>query len=858
MKRMWSTLIGLILTTVILLFAIACDKETKKEVTVSFITGTEEVIDDITRTVGEAYGELPEPHFDGHNFKGWYTRETGGFDITADTIVTKKEDHSLYARWTQDGTTVVPKPDDSSLEKEDSTSEKEDSSSVEEPPMVDLALGVATQKVATSDVNSYVIDDEGKLWAWGKNDFGQVGDGTYINRYMPVHIITDKKFSFVTAARYNAFAIDTDGGVWSWGKDYAATPTQILPEKKFYKVSTTYYRSYGKDTVCAIEQDGDLWAWGSNFGGLFGDGSFDLGEAFHEPRHIVKNGEFIDVSVSESHVLAVDANNNLWSWGNNKFGCLGRGYSGVSDVLEGGVYVDTSLCAQKAPVKQKFSKVFAAEYFSFAVDTEGKLWGWGNNENGQLGNGEKTKTNLTPLLIDEEMRIAYMEVRWSWSRVLALDTEGKIWVWGYTDSGTSKNIAQTELEKYTLTPIQIMPDVRCSFISARNSHAIAYDLEGELIGWGSDGYGVLATGIGADREIPKKRITETNYTQIAVVSNTVLAIDENGKLWAWGDSKYYGNGVTESGATPVAVMPEKNFLQLQAQNGSVFVIDTEGGLWAWGANSYGRLGDGTKDDKDLPVRIQPDTCFISVSCGQYHTLAIDEDGKIWAWGENDQGELGNGTKTNVVTVTPVCLETEIGFSQVTAGYDRSAAIDTEGKLWVWGNHGLNEGNGKSLVPIQVEKERTFTQVSAGEEHVLALDTQGKLWTWGKNRCGQLGNGEEISQSGVLLAVQEETRFSNVFAYDNRCFAIDSKGNLWSWGEGHLLGDGCNLNKTVPTQIVEGEKFVCVASALNVCFAIAENGDIWSWGKNCEVIGETCGLEVYPPIRLQLKRGDGET
>ena len=125
MKRTWSTLIGLILTTVILLFAIACDKETKKEVTVSFVTGTEEVIEDLTRTVGERYGKLPTPTRDEYDFKGWYTRETGGFDVTADTIITKTEDHSLYARWIEAGETITSSS--SSFEKPNSSA-GEDSS----------------------------------------------------------------------------------------------------------------------------------------------------------------------------------------------------------------------------------------------------------------------------------------------------------------------------------------------------------------------------------------------------------------------------------------------------------------------------------------------------------------------------------------------------------------------------------------------------------------------------------------------------------------------------------------------------------------------------------------------------------
>ena len=368
------------------------------------------------------------------------------------------------------------------------------------------------------------------------------------------------------------------------------------------------------------------------------------------------------------------------------------------------------------------------------------------------------------------------------NKVLALDEDGKIWIWGYTGSDIGKNIAQTELENFTLTPVQIMPDLRCSFISARLVHAIAYTMDGELIGWGSDSNGVLAKELGADRESLEKRTVDRNYTQIAVVGNTALAIDEDGKLWAWGDSAYYGNGVTESGATPVAVMPEKNFTDIEANTrlGVVYAIDMDGKLWGWGSNIGYLLGDGTTGSSHLPILIQPNIRFVSISSAFAHTLAIDKEGKIWAWGSNHYGELGDGT--NLERTTPVCLETEATFMQVAAGYIRSAAIDTEGKLWVWGKHGLSEGNGKNLAPIQVEKECTFTQVSAGEEHVLALDVNGKLWVWGRNNCGQLATGEiDSSRAYQMMAVMPEITFFYVKAFENSCYAIDVEGRLWMWG-----------------------------------------------------------------------------
>ena len=664
----------MMLAVIALLFVIACDKGTGK-VTVSFVTQTEEVFPDEIKTVGEAYGKLPTPTREDHTFDGWYTKEEGGFEVTRDTVVTKSKDHSLYARWIADQEEAPPiyYPDKPYIPPVESSSQPEGV-----PPMEDLDLDVAEQKVAADTYSSYVIDEEGCLWAWGENSCGQVGDGTHTNRYTPVRIMQDKKFSFVTADNRTVHAIDTEGCLWAWGYYYDANPEQILPERKFYKVVQL------AGTAFAIEQNGDLWAWGSNFGGVYGDGTFDITAIFHKkPVHVAGGTKFIDVAVYGSdHALAVDAENNLWSWGWNGSGQLGRGRFGKDDIWINGMPVDLNDYARRTPFLEKVSRVFAGPEYSFAIDMEGRLWGWGNNERGQLGNGEQSEINPTPAIISEEIEFVFFEI-YDYT-IYGLDKEGKVWAWGRASEYES--ITQTELEGCTLTPTWILPEVRCSSFAVSELHAIAYNLDGELIGWGSDENGMLATEIGADRMEIKERITDVSYTQIEIVNNTTLALDEEGKLWAWGDCTYYGNGITESGATPVPVMPEKRFKQLHTWQfgipSTVLVIDTDGGLWGWGYNWHNVLGDSGTGHYSLPTKIQVDACFASVSFSGEHVLAIDEEGKIWAWGRNNYGQLGDRTTED--KKAPVRLETEERFQQVAAGRYFSVALDTEGKMFFLG------------------------------------------------------------------------------------------------------------------------------------------------------------------------------
>lgn len=191
-----------------------------------------------------------------------------------------------------------------------------------------------------------------------------------------------------------------------------------------------------------------------------------------------------------------------------------------------------------------------------------------------------------------------------------------------------------------------------------------------------------------------------------------------------------------------------------AGDGHAGLIDPNGSLWMWGNNYNGQLGnDGGGNAQNgigyyqtVPIKVLDN--ITSVNCGGKTTAVIKTDGSLWMWGENYNGALGNSAKEYVLNPLQVMdnvVAVSCGGSSVSGDY--TAAIKTDGSLWMWGYNQKGQlGNGStetSTVPIKVLDN--VAAVSCGRlGHTAAIKTDGSLWMWGSNSDGQLGNGGEVN------------------------------------------------------------------------------------------------------------------
>jgi len=257
-------------------------------------------------------------------------------------------------------------------------------------PFNTMVTGVSA--VSVSDGYAMAIIS-GSLWAYGRNNAGQLGDGSAKDRAFPVHIM-DSVAAVATGSAFT-MALKTDGSLWIWGDNsrgqlgsgktggYNASPQKIM--------DSVAVIAAGGYHAMAVKTDGALWAWGYNNTGQLGDGT---ATSRNTPVKIM--GSVAAVSAGVSHSCAIKTDGSLWAWGGNGFGQIGDGAGGSKNAnSKKGDYT-------AAPIKimDSAAAVSAGGYHTAAVKADGSLWAWGDNEYGQLGDGTQTERHNPVKIMD--------------------------------------------------------------------------------------------------------------------------------------------------------------------------------------------------------------------------------------------------------------------------------------------------------------------------------------------------------------------------------------------------------------------------------------------------------------------------
>ena len=360
---------------------------------------------------------------------------------------------------------------------------------------------------------------------------------------------------------------------------------------------------------------------------------------------------------------------------------------------------------------------------------------------------DKAGNNKKSSIIEFKLSRRFKMVETGGFHTLAIDTEGNLWAWGYNfdgQLGDGTTVNRTN-------PVQIKSEIKFKEISVGRSHSVAIDIEGNLWTWGRNDYGQLGDGTTTNRTSPVQIKAGTKFIKISAEDDRSLAIDIEGNLWAWGNNYWgqLGDGTTTNRTSPVQIKSNTKFAKISIGVAYSVAIDIEGNLWTWGINNKGQLGNGTTTDKMTPIQIKDDTKFLKISAGRAgHVLAIDVEGNLWVWGQNPYGQLGDGTTTN--RTIPEQVKSDMKFSEISAGNTHSIAIDDKGNLWTWGNNDKGQlGDGTTTnrtTPVQIKAGIKFTNVCArGNDSSFALDSGNYLWTWGYNYYGQLGDGTTVNK-----------------------------------------------------------------------------------------------------------------
>ncbi|MDQ0063086.1 RCC1 domain-containing protein, partial [Paenibacillus harenae] len=248
----------------------------------------------------------------------------------------------------------------------------------------------------------------------------------------------------------------------------------------------------GVTHTLALKQDGTVWAWGENILAQLGDGSTTNRSS---PVQVTELDSVIAVAAGSAHSLALKSDGTVWAWGNNSNGQLGIGR--------------TTLPSSSPVQVTNLSSVVAiasGSHHNFAIKSDGTVWAWGGNWNGQLGDGSTTE-RYTPVQVQGLSSV--IDVTAGAYHSLAIKSDGTVWAWGNNDygqdgvpGGLTLHDGTSLVTTYRHTPVQVQGLSSVIDVAAGYAHSLALNSDGTVLAWGFNGGGQLGDGSTTNRSSP--------------------------------------------------------------------------------------------------------------------------------------------------------------------------------------------------------------------------------------------------------------------------------------------------------------------------------------------------------------------
>jgi alpha-tubulin suppressor-like RCC1 family protein len=367
---------------------------------------------------------------------------------------------------------------------------------------------------------------------------------------------------------------------------------------------------------------------------------------------------------------------------------------------------------------------------------------------------------------------------------VAPDPSGHVWSWGGNGYGALGNANPATVFDRP-TPRALPWPTNVSQVAGGDSFALALS-RGRLYGWGRNDLGQLGLGhvtaagcqcVASPRELSTPR----HVVEVSAGDAFVIALTSSGSVYTWGSGvqgdlgrPYKSSpGCTDCTAVPRTVAGLPTLTQIAAGGNFGLVVTKNRHALAWGDNLYGEVGNGSSNPAEGPALVKYLAGVLQVAAGSQHALARTVGGVLWAWGLNTSGQLGTGAGcgTHVCFATvPHQIARLSGIVGIAAGGDNSAAVDSQQRLYLWGDNGYGQlGNGGActqdgvncvatqpeLVPDLGRTAQVGISAAApyGGTHVVATRLDHSLWAWGYNVEGQTGDPSGTLEDDAPTRVQ---------------------------------------------------------------------------------------------------------
>jgi len=356
--------------------------------------------------------------------------------------------------------------------------------------------------------------------------------------------------------------------------------------------------------------------------------------------------------------------------------------------------------------------------------------------------GDSNWSNIATITTGEPSGEPAQEISAGGWHTCALLSFGAVKCWGNNIDGQLGD-GNTSYENNV--PVDVVGISDAISISARGGgHTCALLSSGAVKCWGDNEYGQLGNGNTVDSSIPVDVVGISDAISISAGDDHTCAVLSSGavKCWGWNGYSPLGNGSTVDSSIPVDVVGISDAISISAGGGHTCALLLSGTIKCWGSNFAGQLGNGSNNDSPVPVDVVGISDAISISVGTAHTCALLSSGAIKCWGYNLDGELGDGS--TIPRNSPVNV---LGISDaisISAGGTHTCAVLSSGAVKCWGRNEYGQlGDGSNIaskVPVDVFGINNAVQVSARGWHTCALLSSGAVKCWGANWDGELGDG----------------------------------------------------------------------------------------------------------------------
>ncbi|MFO0607542.1 MAG: hypothetical protein U0324_30545 [Polyangiales bacterium] len=707
-------------------------------------------------------------------------------------------------------------------------------------------------QVVTGSYHTCARLTAGAVYCWGVNDWGQLGDGSSVPfSARPVRVALPAGADEIASGADHACARLTDGRVFCWGRNTdgqlgdGTTLARTAPALVALPRVGVWRLAAGEAHTCAALA-GQALCWGAN--GRGEAGQLLGGRAVLVPAEVT--GVAAERIAAGARFSCAGDATHLWCWGANTYRELG------APTVTNASSVAPQRVALALGAGESFTGLVAGGYHACA--RVGAAWScWGRNDLGQVPGGA-SPSQPAPLAVPAFNGGAVVAGPLGQCLVRA---GGALTCWGYNAFGVAGDGTRDDRRAPAAAPAlaNVASVAGEPMASLGGLHACAATADGVLRCWGGRVYGGLGDGVaavftspvevtalrgaldlaagafhtcatlpgaGADTRVacagfnnvgqlgalsaavepapqdvrdgsPAGRALAGPHASLTAGYNHACALAGGAvRCWGFNDQGQLGSGsATES--PPFAALPTPAGLRTPttvAAGGSHTCAATTDAVWCWGNNASGQCGAPlaqTNHPAPFAVPVLPGSVRVQVAAGDAHTCIRTAANTVWCWGANDVGQAGRMAAATVGPGVPVAGGWS-GLDGISLGARHSCAWARGGAAWCWGAN--NRGQSAPGVAVAATSTPTavaglagVTALGAGAEHTCAATSTG-LRCWGGNYRGQLGNGavsERPSDAPVAVALPVDTTVAQVVGGLQHTCARLADGRVFCWGSNHV-------------------------------------------------------------------------